>query len=179
MSPDVIAAGIFGIAGSVVGVVVGLFGERWVRTRGKVRCDIRWSVGRGAGGVDGPGGVEVQERQLEATFLNYKDVAVTVWEMRVDFYEGGKPLNDKERPEAVEFAGPRGGRRPSFELATLHPRTPVSRTVFVSPGRDEPRRQRAVEEADRIEFVTVIEGAKDIRTRLAPWDTLEPQKKRC
>jgi hypothetical protein len=35
------------------------------------------------------------------------------------------------------------------------------------------------EEADRIEFVAVIEGARDKRTRLAPWDTLEPQTKRC
>jgi hypothetical protein len=25
----------------------------------------------------------------------------------------------------------------------------------------------------------VIEGARDKRTRLAPWDTLEPQTKRC
>jgi hypothetical protein len=65
-----------------------------------------------------------------------------------------------------------------FELATLHPRIPVSRTVYVPPGRDESRRKKAVEEADRVEFVAVIEGAKDIRTRLDPRNELEDQTKR-
>jgi hypothetical protein len=87
MSPDVIAAGVFGIAGAVVG----LFGERWVRRIGGVRCDIRWINSRGAGGPGSPGGVEVQERQLQATFLNRKDVPVTIWGMRVDFYKGASP----------------------------------------------------------------------------------------
>jgi hypothetical protein len=173
-----ILAGVFGIFGTLLGVVLGLFGERWVRTRGKVRCDIRWRNTRGAGGPGSPGGFEVQQRQLEATFLNYKDVPVTVWEMRVDFYKGGEPLNDEERPQ-VEFAGSRGGTRPRFELATLHPRIPVTRTVIVSPGHNETVRQRAVEEADRIEFVAVIEGAKVKRKRLAPWNELEDQEERC
>jgi len=175
---NAIITGIFGVGGTLLGVVLGLFGERWVRTWGEVRCDMRWSVGRGAGGVDSPGGVEVQERQLQATFLNRKDVPVTVWDMRVELYKGGKPLDAQERPY-LEFAGPRGGRRPSFELTTLHPRIPVSHTVIVSPGHNEYERQRAAEEADRIEFVAVIEGAKTISTRLAPWDELEPQTKRC
>ena len=93
----------------------------------------------------------------------------------MDFYKGGKPLNDEERPN-LEFAGSRGGRRPSFELTTLYPRIPATLTVMVSPGHNEDRRQRAVEEADRIEFVAVIEETKDIRTRLAPWDELEPHR---
>ena len=173
-----IVTGVFGVVGTLLGVVLGLFGERWVRTWGEVRCDIRWSVGGSAGSVDSPGGVEVQERQLQATFLNRKDVPVTIWGMRVDFYKGGKLLNDEERPN-LEFAGSRGGRRPVFDLTTLHPRIPATLTVFVSPGHNEDRRQRAVEDADRIEFVAVIEGAKDKRKRLAPWDTLENQKERC
>jgi len=50
VSPDVIAAGVFGITGAVVGAVVGLFGERLVRSRGKVGCQLvrrvdRWRVG--------------------------------------------------------------------------------------------------------------------------------------
>jgi len=174
MSPDVIAAGVFGTAGAVVG----LFGQRWVRRIGGVRCDIRWINSRGAGGPGSPGGVEVQERQLQATFLNRKDVPVTIWGMRVDFYKGGKPLDDEERP-SLEFSGSQGGKRPVFDLTTLHPRIPATLTVIVSPGHNEHRRQRAAEEADRIEFVAVIEGTRDRRTGLAPWDELEPQAKHC
>lgn len=158
--------GVLGIAG----VVVGLFGERWVRTRGKVQCDIRWRNGKDT--PDKLAGLEVQERQLEATFLNYKDVPVTVWDLRVEFYKRGKLLDAQEHSD-LHFSTPRGGSRPSFELVTLHPRIPASRTVHVSPGYNEPFRERAAEEANRIEFVAVIEGANDIRKRLARWNEAE------
>ena len=39
---------------------MGLFGERWVRTWGAVRCDLDWWVARSAGSVDSPGGVGVK-----------------------------------------------------------------------------------------------------------------------
>jgi hypothetical protein len=173
-----IIAGVFGIVGTLLGVALGLFGERWVRRWGAVQCDMRWLNTRGAGSVDSPGGVEVQERQLELTFFNRKDVPVTVWEMRVEFYKGDKPLDEQERPH-VEFVRPSGGRGPGpFELVSLPSYIPVSRKVIVSPGHNEPLRQRAVEEADRIEFVAVIEGAGTINTRLGSWDTLVPQKRR-
>jgi hypothetical protein len=66
-----------------------------------------------------------------------------------------------------------------FDLTTLHPRIPATLTVIVSPGHNEHRRQRAADEADRIELVAVIEGTRDRRTGLAPWDELEPQAKHC
>jgi len=40
MSWDTIAVGVFSIVGTLLGVVLGLFGERWVRRWGEVRCDI-------------------------------------------------------------------------------------------------------------------------------------------
>lgn len=52
---DQIVTGIF----TLLGVALGLFRERWVRTWGEVRCDIGWEVTRSAGS-------EVQERQLKA-----------------------------------------------------------------------------------------------------------------
>jgi hypothetical protein len=161
---------------TLLGVALGLFGERWVRTVGRVRCDLRWANSLGAGGVDSPGGVEVQQRQLEVTFLNRKDVPVTVWDMQVTFYKGDMPLDEEERPQ-MNFA-PERSAPARFERATLPPRIHVSRTVVVSPGHNEYRRQQAVEEADRIEFTAEIEGAGTISARLAPWDTLEDQEER-
>jgi len=167
-----------GIVVAVVTVPLTLLAQRLARKLGKVNCELSWKPTMGEGSVDSPGGVRFRERQLAVTFTNRKDVPVNVREMRVDFYKGGKPLDAQERPH-LEFAGSRGGRQQMFERATLHPRMPESRTVIVSPGHDEAVRQRAVEEADRIEFVAVIEEAKDIRTRLDPWNELEPQTKRC
>jgi hypothetical protein len=157
---------------TLMGVVVGLLGERWVRTWGEVQCKIDWWSTRGAGGLDSPGGVQVQERQLRVTFLNRKDVPVTVWDMRVVFYRGDKALNEKERPH-TEFADAEVGRR-SLDLVNLPPRIPVTRTITVTPGRDEPDKQQAVEEADRVEFVAIIEGTGDIRMKLASWKDLTP-----
>jgi hypothetical protein len=51
--------------------------------------------------------------------------------------------------------------------------------MSVAPGHNELDRQRAVEDADRVQFVTIIDGAKDIRMQLALWEDLTPQTKRC
>jgi hypothetical protein len=176
VSPEVLAAGFFGIAGAVVGALLGLFSERWVRTWGKVLCEIEWKVVQGGGNVVRRN--VVGERQLKATFLNRKDVPVTVWAMWVVFYKGGEPLDEEERPsmQFVDASAP-GGRSP-MDLVNLPPRIPVMRTIFVAPGTTESgilrgvksESLRAVEEADRAEFVAIIEGAKDIRIQLAPWN---------
>jgi hypothetical protein len=170
---DQVVTGIF----TLLGVAMGLFGERWVRTWGAVRCDIDWRVTRSAGSVDSPGGVEVQERQLKATFSNRKDIPVTIWDMRVVFYRGDEPLDEAERPH-TQFTSAGGGRT-SFSPLNLPPRVPVSRTIFVSTGHNESDRQRAVEEADRVEFEAIIEETRDITMRLALWSELTPQTRRC
>jgi hypothetical protein len=170
---DQVVTGIF----TLLGVAMGLFGERWVRTWGKVRCDVDWGVARSASSVDSPGSVEVQERQLKATFSNRKDIPVTIWDMRVVFYKGDRPLGEEERPH-MEFTGASGGRMP-FAPVNLPPRIPVTRTIFVAPPSNIPNSLRAVEEADRVEFEAIIDEASDIRMRLALWRDLEPQTKHC
>ena len=157
------------VAGAVVTVLV----QRWVRSTGGVNYDICWKNTRGAGSVDRPGGVEVQQRQLTVTFENRKDVPVTVRGIRVVFYKGDKPSDEEESPY-MEFKRDRGEWGP-FELVSLPSRIPVTRTISVAPGDNEPDRQRAVEEADRVEFEATIDGAKDIRIELALWNSLEPQ----
>jgi len=110
-----------------------------------------------------------------ATFSNRKDIPVTIWDMRVVFYKGDKPLDEEERPH-MEFTGASGARMP-FSPVNLPPRVPVTRTIFVSPGHNESDRQRAVEEADRVEFEAIIDEARDITIRLALWNELAPQTK--
>ena len=60
----------------------------------------------------------------------------------------------------------------AFGPVDLPPRAPVTQTIFVSPGHNESDRQRAVEEADRVEFEAIIDEARDITIRLALWNEL-------
>ncbi len=88
--------------------------------------------------------------------------------MRVVFYKGADPLTEEERPH-LEVADAEGG--PEDPVA-LPPHVHVTRTVNVYPRHNEDIRQRAVEEADRVEFVAIMDGAKDIREELALWGRL-------
>ena len=148
MSPETIAAVIGGVAGGVVGgvlgvvgVVLGLFGERWVRRWGDVQCMIKeddWYVPEGAYPI---GGDTPRERRLRVTFLNRKELPVTVWDMRVEFYKGGRPLE-----EWTEWARPRvllvEESRNIRELRAVTPpsaHTRIARDPRVSPGRPRHR----------------------------------------
>jgi hypothetical protein len=173
------------VTGIVVAVVTAvltapltLLAQRWARKMGKVDCELYWQYTRGEGSDDSPGGHRVLERRLSVTFTNHKDVPVTVRSMEVVFYRGDKPLGERERPH-TKFTRD-GGTPGPFELVSLPPHVPVPRTVIVDPGFNESDRQRAVEEADRVEFVVEIEGAKTISTGLALWnDRTRPKTQRC
>jgi hypothetical protein len=162
------------LVAAVAGVVLTLLGQSLWRKVGKVDCELSWKVTQRVEFPDRPGESRVLERRLTATFTNHKDVPVTVRSMAVVFYRQGEALGAGERPH-VQYTRDGGGPRPSFELVSLHTLIPVTRTVIVSPGQHEHRRQRAVEEADRIEFVAELEGAKDIRRRLDPWRGTKPK----
>jgi hypothetical protein len=177
VSPDVIAAGVFGIAGAVVGAVVGLFGERWVRRWGDVQCRIKeddWYVPEDAYPI---GGDIPRERRLRVTFRNRKELPVTVWDMRVEFYKGERPLE-----EWAEWARPRmhlvdeSGNRSEFRHKILPPHIPVSLEIRVSPlgARDTDQEQtaklREMAEADKAVFVASLSDARDERKKLKePW----------
>jgi hypothetical protein len=183
MSPElqgVLVGGLVGFVSSIGTLIV----ARWLRSRwGNVRCEIAWLPEQTAGSVDSPGGLEVRERRLTVTFLNRKEVPVTVWGMQVVFYKGGKPLDEWLRPN-MQFAVPGGGIRP-MDLVNLPPRVHITSTmslhVFRNLDDDSLRGQKlqAVHEADRVEFVAILDGARDIKTELAPWNDPTPQTKRC
>ena len=179
VNPETLAAVIGGVAGGVVGrvlgivgVAVGLFGERWVRRWGDVRCMMNegdWYVPEGAYplGSDTP-----RERRVRVTFLNGKELPVTVWDMRVEFYKGGELLEEWARPrvQLVEESGN------ISELGTviLPPHIPVSLEIRVisldahDTDQEQAAKLRALAEVDRAEFVATLVGARDKRKDLHP-----------
>ena len=146
---------------TLLGVALGLFGERWLRTWGPVEFKVAaWRPQQTT--AHAGGGTTVHERWLEVMFLNQKDVPVTVLDMRVEFYKGGQPLEEWAHTR-LEFIGA-GSRREPVGPVNLTPHVAVPLVISIAPGRDD--KIRALEEMDRAEFVAVMIGARDIRQEL-------------
>jgi hypothetical protein len=173
LSPEAQAAVIGGIAGgavgglvggffTLVGVVVGLFGEPMVRRVGKVRCEIG-SWRRNTGNSEAP-----WERLLEVTFFNGKELPVVVWKMQVEFYKGGKHLEDWIHPNLQVVD--ENGQRSTLAPVNLPSREAVPKTIGVNVGSGDisQRLAEALAEADEAVFVASIVGAADKRVRLSP-----------
>jgi hypothetical protein len=62
---------------------------------------------------------------------------------------------------------------------TLPPRIPAKRTIFVTPPLNMPDIMRTFEEADRIEFVAVIEGAGTTSTVWIRGKQGQPRRSVC
>src|SRR5918997_4079464 len=157
-----VGAALVGVLGALSGVVL----ERWMRRWGEVRCvigDKDWSVAR-SGFSAKDNGNTVAERMLKVLFVNDKDLPVTVMDMQVVFYKDGKPLEEAERPD-VKVVNEQG-HRSEISLVSIPPHVPVTRTLFVAP--DAAHKQRALEEADRAEFVAIMLGTEDKRMELKP-----------
>ena len=165
MSPDTIAVGVVTIVGTIGGALVGLFGERFVRRLGWVRCSVdQWYVQQGAAHPDGGGTAE--ERRLRVTFLNRKDLPVTVWDMRVEFCKRGVPTPRGARPHVVSVD--ESGNTKAFDPVALPPHIPVPLGLSVIPDRTD--KLRELEKADTAEFVATLVGARDKRKKLhLPW----------
>lgn len=144
---------------ALLGVVVGLFGERWGRSWGDVRCDIEeWKINVGTSA--GP-----EESQFDVKFLNEKELPVVVWEMGMEFYKGEQPLEEWACPTAL-FADEGTGNRGRVGPVNLPPRVAVTRTISLVSGREDKRQELG--RADRAVFVANISGAKDKREELTP-----------
>jgi hypothetical protein len=154
MSPDVIAVGVFSIVGAVAGAVAGLLGERWRRSWGKVRCEIvDWRVSEGPS-------TDPTERELEVRFVNEKELQVIVLDMRVAFYTGNKPLEERARP-ALMFGS--GNNKTALSPVNVPGRSAVTRTFTVIAGLAEIQQELAA--TNRAEFVATLVGARDMRTQ--------------
>jgi hypothetical protein len=135
-----------------------------------------WYVHRGA--FNEP----AEERRLKVTFLNRKELSVTVWDMRVEFSREGQLLDEKDRPY-MYFVEERDQFSPLAPVDLPSGKT-VERTISVTLGavhsgsasKPEPDKLQAVQEADRVEFVASMVGARDIRRDLTAWqDVASPE----
>jgi hypothetical protein len=157
MSPDVIAVGVFSIVGAVAGAVAGLLGERWRRSWGKVRCEIViWRVTVGTSTAP-------TERELEVRFVNEKELQVIVLDMRVAFYTGDKPLEERARPDLMFGSG---NNKTALSPVNVPGRSAVTQAFSVIAGRADIQRELAA--TNRAEFVANIVGAGKRRAELSP-----------
>jgi hypothetical protein len=172
LSPEAQAAVIGGVAGGVIGglvggvfaiigVVLGLIGEPWVRRRGDVRCDITrdaWQIEQGDEATP-------LESQFEVTYWNGKEIPIAVMGVRMEFYKGTTMLEEWARPDLL-FATGAGNIAPT--PVNLPAREAVVRTISVVSDRENIQRQRKLAETDRAVFVASVVGVRDKRKELVP-----------
>ena len=160
MSPETLAAVIGGVAGGVVGgvlgivgVAVGLFGERYIRERGKVRCEIdAWT------GADNPSFGAPEVRHFEVNLYNEKDVALALWDIHVEF------VPEDGEPERVGLELTSTGERVSMLNLPSH--------VAISEGMRVTARGATlhrIQHARKLRFVGIIPGGKEFSKELPRW----------
>jgi hypothetical protein len=147
--------------------MVGLVVEHRLRRRGEVRIEQRsWLWDRR---------IPSHQRMFEVRFFNDRDVNISLWDARVEFYRGAELLDslpafkafatlidDAGRPVEGEEVGP----------IDLESRTSVYRQMEVHAESDEMLER--LKSADRVEFVaTTIPGGGQVRKALTSWDDLE------
>jgi hypothetical protein len=172
LSPEAQAAVIGGVAGGVIGglvggvfaiigVVLGLIGEPWLRRRGDVRCDIArdaWHIPVGTRATP-------LESRFEVTFWNGKEIPIAVMGVRMEFYKGTTMLEEWARPDLL-FATGDDNIAPT--PVNLPAREAVVRTIIVVADADSEDKQRKLAETDRAVFVARVVGARDMRKELEP-----------
>jgi hypothetical protein len=152
---------IVAVLGLIV-LLVGPFVTHYVRALGKVQCTVDFWYPQRVGFR--PSGSVAEERRLQVTFSNRKDVSVTVSEMRVEFFKDGQSLADWTRPH-MDFVDEHDRKSPVGPVNIL-PQLHEQRMISVTPGRADIVRE--LQKADRAVFVASIDGVGDKRVELTP-----------
>jgi hypothetical protein len=151
-------AGALAVVGALLGVVVGLVVEYWLRRRGELRIQARteWAMDP-----------VPWARKLDIRFFNDRDVNISLWDPQVEFYQGAELLLTApiERMILDEEGAP-----VELDPIDLESRKSVYLTevgVFL-----EIEERAHVASADRVDFVaTRIPGGRRVRKTLPFWPT--------
>jgi hypothetical protein len=153
VSADAIAVGIFSIVGTLLGVLVGLLGERYARERGKLHCEIDAWTGEERNSYGAP-----EVRHFEATFYNEKDVALALWEVHMEAVQedGETDLVGLQLTSTGEWVN----------VLNLPPHVAISQTMKATAGGEVLYR---LKHAHQLRFVGVIAGGKELIRELPSW----------
>ena len=150
--------GLLGILGVVIGVVVGVVIEYQLRRRGELHIQARPWASR-----DPERGQAA--RRFEIRCFNERDVGISLWDARVEFYQGDKRLDSipAERADDTEAeVGP----------IDLEFRKSVYLEMMVVAESEEMLSR--LESADRVEFVaTTIPDGGQVRKTLTAWNDID------
>lgn len=159
MSPDTIAVGVFGIAGTLIGVAFGQWLEDRRRRRGEVRREVRAWTGGSTGTVS-------ESRVFEVRFFNDRDVNISLWDAQVECYRGDELTASIATQQASR-------RNEKVRPIDLESRKSVYVTMEVEA---EGEMLSILKNSDRLEFVAMtVPGGEKVRESLRTWDPLHPQ----
>lgn len=145
---DLIATGVF----TLLGVALGLFGERYLRERGKLDCQVEaWTGGAWSS--------RTQEfRHFEVRFYNAKEIALPVWDIHMELASDGKA------PERVELYSTSTGAKVS--MLNVAPSTVVSEGLKATVGGEL---LESLRRGRKARFVGAIPGRRGVSKDLPPW----------
>jgi hypothetical protein len=146
-----IITGIF----TLLGVALGLFGERYIRERRRVHCEVdAWT------GAENPSYGAPEVRHFATTFYNNKDVALALWDVRMEFV----PADGD--PESVKLRNTSAGDQ--VDVFNLPPRMAVSEVMQVTAGGETLHK---IKHARALRFAGTFPGGKEFSKDLPRWDS--------
>lgn len=163
LSPELQGAVVGGLIVFVSSLVVGvttLVLARWLRRRGKLRCQIdAWS--------GGAYGAIRENRAFTVRILNEREVGTALWNLRVVFYKDGNPWLS-QRPTYTRDSSP-------VDLVDLPPQVTVTKVFQLAFGVPSDAVEGAdltkARESDAVKLVADIpgDGEGTFEEDLPPW----------
>jgi hypothetical protein len=164
VSPDTNAVGVIPLLGTVLAILGTLGGVWWgqvLEDKRRRRGDVTFQVS--ASWLDGSPGHDSESRWFEVRFFNDRDVNVALWDVQVEYYQGG---------EFIDTLIPYLAAEPEAEAEPidLESRRSVYRSLVLTAEGAELTR---LKNADEIKFVATMKPTGEKLSKSLPtWDPL-------